>query len=88
MTRYLLPADHEILSSDFVVIILIFDVWVPRRSKTVEQMTLDLLQNCDVPEEVSITFNPEIDLDDDTVGRSHYERFYSVLFAVIRREKI
>ena len=27
---------------------------------SVEQMTLDLFQNCDVPEEVSVTFNPEI----------------------------
>ena len=41
-------------------------------------MTLDLFQNCDVPEEVSVTFDPEIDLDDDAVGRSRYERFYSV----------
>ena len=40
-----------------------------------EQMRLDLFQNCDVPEEVSVTFDPEIDLDDDTVGTS--ERFYA-----------
>ena len=41
-------------------------------------MTLDLFQNCDVPEEVSVTFDPEVDLNDDAVGRSRYERFYSV----------
>ena len=40
-------------------------------------MTLDLFQNCDVPEEVSVTFDPEVDLNDDAVGRSRYERFYS-----------
>ena len=50
----------------------------PWRSKTVEQITLDLFQNCDVPEEVSGTFDPEVDLNDDAVGRSRYERFYSV----------
>ena len=44
----------------------------------VEQMTLDLFQNSDVPEEVSVTFDPEIDLVDDTVARSRYKRFYSV----------
>ena len=37
---------------------------------SVEQMTLDLFQNCDVPEKVSGTFDTEIDLDDDTVDRS------------------
>ena len=31
-----------------------------------------------MPEEVSVTFDPEIDLGDDAVGRSRYERFYSV----------
>ena len=35
-----------------------------------EQITLDLFQNCDVPEEISITFDPEVDLNDDAVGRS------------------
>ena len=34
-------------------------VWVQWRSKTVEQITLDLFQNCDVPEEVSVTFDPD-----------------------------
>ena len=52
-------------------------VWVPR-SKSVEQITLDLFQNCDVPEEVSGTVDPEVDLNDDATGRSRYERFYSV----------
>ena len=32
----------------------------PWRSKAVEQITLDLFQNCDVPEEVSGTFDPEV----------------------------
>ena len=31
-----------------------------------------------MPEEVSVTFDPEVDLNDDAVGRSRYERFYSV----------
>ena len=48
------------------------------RSKSVEQITLDLFQNCDVPEEVSGTVDPEVDLNDDATGRSRYERFYSV----------
>ena len=30
-------------------------------------MTLDLFQNCDVPEEVSVTFDPEIDLNDNAL---------------------
>ena len=29
-------------------------------------------------EELSVTFDPEVDLSDDAVGRSRYERFYSV----------
>ena len=37
-------------------------------------MTLGLFQNCDVPEEVSVTFDP----DDDAVVGSHYEQLYSV----------
>ena len=75
MTRYLLSADHEILSSDFFVLIVVCAMKI---KDSLEQMTLDLFQNCDVPEEVSVTFDPEIDLDDDAVGRSRYERFYSV----------
>ena len=31
-----------------------------------------------VSEEISVTFDPEVDLNDDAVGRSLYERFYSV----------
>ena len=31
-----------------------------------------------MPEEASGTFDPEVDLNDDAVGRSRYERFYSV----------
>ena len=59
-----------ILSSVFVVIIYLLS------GCHEDQMTLDLFQNCDVPEEVSVTFDPEV--DDDAVGRSRYERFYSV----------
>ena len=44
----------------------------PWRSKTVEQITLDLFQNCDVPEEVSGTFDPEVDLNDDIYGGSRH----------------
>ena len=37
------------------------------------------ISNCDVPEGVSISFDPEVDLNDDAIlGRSRYERFYSV----------
>ena len=39
-----------------------------------EQITLDLFQNCDVPEEVSRTFDSKVDLNDDAVGRSCYTR--------------
>ena len=49
-------------------------------------MTLDLFQNCDVPEEVSVTFDPEVDLNDDAVGRSRYERFYSVRSLIMRQK--
>ena len=27
---------------------------------SLEQITLDLFQNCDIPEEVSVTFDPEL----------------------------
>ena len=30
---------------------------------------LDLFQTCYVPEDVSVTFNSEVDLNDDAVGR-------------------
>ena len=32
----------------------------------------------DVPEEVSVTFDPKVDFNDDAVGRSRHEQFYSV----------
>ena len=44
---------------------------------SVEQITLDLFQNFDVPD-VSVTFDPEVDLNDEAVGRSRYERLYAV----------
>ena len=54
-------------------------VWVPVKIKdTVQQTTFDLFQNRDVLEEVSVTFDPEVDLNDDAVDRSRYEWFYSV----------
>ena len=31
-----------------------------------------------MPEEVSVTFDPEVDLSDNASGRSRYECFYSV----------
>ena len=34
-------------------------------------------RNCDVLEQVIVTFDPEVDLSRDAVGRSHYGRFYS-----------
>ena len=63
--------------SDFVVNIICC-LGAMKIKDSVEQMALDLFQNCDVPEEVSVTFDPEVDLNDDAVGRSRYERFYSV----------
>ena len=67
-----------ILSSAFLVIIMCC-LGAMKIKDSVEQMTLDLFQNCDVPEEVSVTFDPEVDLNDDAVGRSRYERF-NILF--------
>ena len=31
-----------------------------------------------MPEQVRVTFDPEVDFSSDAVGRSRYERFYSV----------
>ena len=53
---------------------------------SVEQIILDIFQNCDVTEEVSITFDPEVDLNDDVVGTSRYERFYSVRRPIMRQK--
>ena len=71
-----------ILSSVFAVII----TCCLGAMKTVEQITLDIFQNCDVPEEVSGTFDPEVDLNDDVVSRSRYERFYSVCSPIMRQK--
>ena len=49
-----------------------------------DTITLDLFQNCYVPEEVSGTFDPEVDLNDDAVGRCCYVRFYSVRSPIMR----
>ena len=40
--------------------------------------TILQLHQSDVPEEGSVTFDPEVDLSDDALGRSRYERVYSV----------
>ena len=69
-----------ILSSVFVVIIICC-LGAMKIKDSVEQITLDLFQNCDVPEEVSVTFDPEIDLDDDTVTSGF------ILFAVFDRTR-
>ena len=61
-------------------------VWVPWRSKTVEQITIDFFQNCDVPQEVSGSFDPEVDLNDDAFGRSRFKRFYSVCIRIMRQK--
>ena len=45
---------------------------------SVQLISLDLFQNCDLPEEISVTFDPEVDINDDAVSRSRYEQFYSV----------
>ena len=50
------------------------------------KFTLDLFQNYDVPQEVSGTFDPEVDFNDDAVGRSRYERFYSVRTTIMRQK--
>ena len=55
-----------ILSSVFAVII----ICCLGAMKTVEQIVLDLFQNCDLPEEVSGTADSEVDLNDDAVVRS------------------
>ena len=41
---------------------------------SVEQIILHFFQNCGMPEKVSVTFDPEVDLSDDAVGRSPYSR--------------
>ena len=48
----------------------------------------DLFPNFDVPEEVSVIFDPEVDLNDDAVVRSRYERFYSVRSINYARENV
>ena len=53
---------------------------------SVKQITLDLFQNCDVPEEVNVTFDPEVDLNDDTIGRYRYERLYSARSTLCERK--
>ena len=59
-----------ILSSVFVVIGVICCLRAIKIKDFVEQMMLDLFQHCDVPEEASVIFDPEVDLlnSDDAVG--------------------
>ena len=66
-----------ILSSVFVVIIICC-LGAMKIKDSIEQMTLDLFQNYDVPEEVSVTLDPEVVLNDEGFGKSCYERFYCV----------
>ena len=40
-----------------------------------------------MPEEVSVTFGPEVALSDDVLGRSLYERFYSVCSNYVRENR-
>ena len=42
----------------------------------------------DVPEEISVTFDPKLDLNDDAVGRSGYERFYSFRSPIMRQKSL
>ena len=56
---WLLFWNSLILLSDFVVNIICC-LGAMKIKDSVEQMALDLFQNCDVPEEVSVTFDPEI----------------------------
>ena len=63
-------------------------VWLPLGSKTAEQITLDIFQNCDVPEEESLTFDPEVDLNDDAVGKARYERFFFCSQPAKMRQKL
>ena len=46
--------------------------------------TILQLHQSDVPEEISVTFDPEVDLNDNVVGRSRYKRFYSVCSNYVR----
>ena len=59
-------------SVECFVVIIICCLGAVKIKDSVEQMTLDLFQNCDVPEEVHVrvTFDPEVDLNDDATGRS------------------
>ena len=54
--------------------------------QTVETITLDLFQNCDVPEEVSVTLDPEV--NDDAVGTVDLNTSSFILFAIIMQKKI
>ena len=66
---WLLFWNSLILSSDFVVIINSC-LSAMKTKDSLEQMTLDLFWNCDMPGEVIVAFDAEIDLDDDAIGRS------------------
>ena len=58
---WLLFWNSLFLLSDFVVII-ICSLGTMKIEDSVERMTLDLFLNCGVSEEVSVTFDPEMDL--------------------------
>ena len=57
-----------ILSSVFVVMI-ICRLGAMNMKESVEQMTFDLFQNIDVHDGVSVSFDPEVVLNDNAVGR-------------------
>ena len=49
-----------------------------KMKESAQQITLNLFQNCDFPEELSEAFNAEVVLNDHAVGRSRYDRFHCV----------
>ena len=73
-----------ILSS---VVIIVCCASAMKIKESVEQMASDLFKKCEVPEELSVTFGSEAALDDDSVGRSRYERFYCVHINCMRENR-
>ena len=52
---------------------------------SVEQIPFKFI-SFDVREEISVTFDPKVDLNFYAVGRSNYMRFYSVLSPIMRQK--
>ena len=61
---------RSLIQSSVFVVIIICCLRAIKIKDFVEQMMLDLFQHCDVPEEASVIFDPEVDLlnSDDAVG--------------------